>query len=278
MTSHAERHQRVFATFCKAHQLIQNMITEVRYTSEAEEFPDVITQLADGTEVWWELGEWLNQDQMREARERERAEERIRTALKEVENQTQHISQCALRLRKLPEQLSESEAVKFVEEFRGLSRDADSRPELRHESRKVYSYPDIDSYPTLAQYVDRLWFWRRSDDPKESFPPQHWIRIHQPGGTYDPEDAIQALRKILQDKLNKYGGLIERDVRLIVHYGQAFSYNTPFESLAYLSFAEVAQAVAGALDALAKPFRKVYLLNEPEREAFEVYPIFSRCE
>ena len=94
MTSRAERNKRVFATFCEAHQLIQNMFAEVRYTSKAEEFPDVIIRLADGTEVWWELGEWLNPDQMREARERVRGEDRIRTALKEVENQTQHISRC----------------------------------------------------------------------------------------------------------------------------------------------------------------------------------------
>jgi hypothetical protein len=99
------------------------------------------------------------------------------------------------------------------------------------------------------------------------------------GGSYDPQEALDALACVIEDKIGHYGPFGEEDVRLIVFYNRAALYNTPFGGIAYRKFEDVAALAAKKLRALRVPFKTVYLLKalEPELEAFEVYPMFRKC-
>src|SRR2546422_9743414 len=94
---HAARNKVIFTAFCDAYPSLRIRIAgEPRYPSTAEQFPDVETTMNDGIRIWWELGEWLDEDQTRTARRNERLEGHIRQALSETPNETINILYCRI--------------------------------------------------------------------------------------------------------------------------------------------------------------------------------------
>jgi hypothetical protein len=131
----------------------------------------------------------------------------------------------------------------------------------------------LDAYPVLAKYVAYANFYpherRRAGIP--------WIDVSAPCGSYSSKTAIGALDSILQTKLESYGGL-HPHTRLLVYYGSAVAYNTPWYDIAFRKFSDVAEKAAQLVNGQSG-FEKIYLLKalEPELEAFEISPSFTRC-
>jgi hypothetical protein len=100
----------------------------------------------------------------------------------------------------------------------------------RH-SRHYYSHSDFGRYPTLSKYLKTVLFdWRQVDGaPKDPYRAP-WIDTAPTGGSHKPTAALDALQKIVDDKVTKYGRLPDGS-RLLVHYGREWLYNTPFRGI-----------------------------------------------
>ena len=106
---------------------------------------------------------------------------------------------------------------------------------------------------------------------------QPWIFPEPRGSWYTPATALAALRGILVQKTTHYPRF-SRTTRLVIYYGKAVMYNTPYVGVETRDFADVAALAADSVREQAT-FEKIYLLNalEPELEAFELYPVCARC-
>jgi hypothetical protein len=82
---------------------------------------------------------------------------------------------------------------------------------------------------------------------------------------------------ILEQKIRRYGRFT-RPTRLIIYYGRAVAYNTPYLGIETREFADLA-ALAAEVVCGQNAFERIYLLNalEPGLEAFEIYPTLTRC-
>ncbi len=116
-------------------------------------------------------------------------------------------------------------------------------------------------------------------------------------GAYDPGVALDAVRRIAEEKLTAYGSSA-RGAWLVIHYSQGVVYNTPFRSLSIRKFGDVARVVSEMLKERKVHFDRVYLLGAWDDidgdlaevfggaripfvtgpEAFEVFPGFKRCD
>jgi len=139
----------------------------------------------------------------------------------------------------------------------------------------------FDAYPTLGKYLARIILYplviaRQKQERRPAGIP--WIFAELPVGSYSPNNALAALASILHSKINHYGGL-SRPVRLLVYYGRAVAYNTPWHGLEFHDFQDVAEAAANVVGTQSR-FDKIYLLSalEPGLEAFEIFPQFLKCQ
>jgi len=223
--SQADHNKRVFSTFLAACPILASQIQVDRYPDEKELFPDVVTTL-NNSKVWWELGEWLNPNQMQAGKELERLRSKLQATLGELDNPTRYVLRCALKLRRTKERFTDNVAKKCRQELSDLLLDADSFLETQDQLVGPYSYPKVADYEGLLRFVDKIWIWKKGGQ-QETVGTVPWIMFQDPGGSYDPEEAIIALKNVVQKKLKKYADAFEQDVSLIVHYGQAYVYNTP---------------------------------------------------
>lgn len=88
---------------------------------------------------------------------------------------------------------------------------------------------------------------------------------------------ITALVAILEGKIRHYGAFAE-PVRLIVYYGRAILYNTPYFGVKVREFRDVAELAARAVQGQTR-FERIYLLNAltPGLQAFEIFPALVEC-
>ncbi|MBI3636196.1 MAG: hypothetical protein HY216_08280 [Candidatus Rokubacteria bacterium] len=102
---------------------------------------------------------------------------------------------------------------------------------------------DLEQSPALDKYLDHVQFFpaviagkRQAKRPAE----MSWIFAPRfPAASYSPAVARDALLSILREKIGHYGG-IGSSVRLIVHYGRAAIYNTPYFGVDMRDFQAVA--------------------------------------
>jgi hypothetical protein len=106
---------------------------------------------------------------------------------------------------------------------------------------------------------------------------QSWIFLELPGGSYSPDTALGALADILKQKVSRYGRF-SRPTRLVIHYGRAMAYNTPYLGVDARDFADVAALAADVVRGQTA-YDRIYLLNalEPGLEAYEISPGCVRC-
>ena len=142
----------------------------------------------------------------------------------------------------------------------------------------------FESYPTLSKYVASVHFdpLQFGNTKLEPWPVgQPWIFFRAWISSYASETALNALLKIIEKKRAHYGRSQEaRHVHLLIHYGRAMRYNTPYYGIGVRGFEDVATVAAQALTGKPLVFEKVYLLEalEPGVQAFEIYPKLCRCE
>lgn len=277
---HAKDERAIFEVFLAAHPSLAGEVKEVRQPDE--EFPDVIMKLKDGAEVDFELGEWLDGAQMAEAKRHERLEAAIRDAIgPQGPNPSRHFRAVMLSPREDLPKFDHADRGGFKAVLATLIQETDHQwpTERFWHSPQGRVCRDLAAYPPLGKYLRSVVFdplvVRGQARPWPSGQP--WVFTELRGGSYSPETALRALAGILEQKIRRYGRF-SRPTRLLIYYGKAVAYNTPYLGVETREFVDVAALAAQAVRG-QDSFEKVYLLNalEPGLEAYEIYPECTRC-
>lgn len=272
-----EKHKFVFSAFREAHFSLSLQMKHEEYPKD--DFADVKTIMRDDSIVEWQLGGWLDEDQMRMARKKERLEAELRTVFSRIPNTTANFRLCLILPRDDAERFQKSEADALKSELQHLIQKTDSdwtaQPHL--QSRQGRLCREFTKYPRLERYLHSFMLMPREVQDR---PHQQWIEMEGWGGAYNPLTAVEALRKIVGKKAGRYGGLQGIDARLLIHYDEAILYNSPYHDTD-TTLEDMAQ-LAGHWLSLDFPnqsttFREVYLLHTPARCAYQVCPAIFKC-
>src|SRR6266702_1692339 len=280
----AQYEQSIFRAFLDAYPSIAARVRTV--SQPDDDFPDVVTMQMDGLSVQWELGEWLQPDQTAIAKKRERLKADIEETLGDQGiNFTEHILFCLLSLQQQVSRFDKRDGDTLCTEIMRLIQDVDTR--WSHSqfwwSLQGYLCRTFDGYPTLQKYMATIHFEPRVRQGEKQYWADYipWICLEEQGGAYTPQVALDELINRLKRKNEHYGTFGESDIRLVIHYNHAVLYNTPFIGImgsnVYRTFEDVAILAAKCLEEIVIPFKRVYLLNAPGREVFEIYPKLGRC-
>jgi hypothetical protein len=277
---HSREERAIFEAFLAAHPTLATKVEQIHQPDD--EFPDIILELKDGTEVDFELGEWLDGAQMAEAKRHDRLEEAIRAAIgPQGANPSRHFRAVMLSPSEDLPKFDVADRGRFKAALEALIQETEKRwpTERSWQSPQGRMCRDLAAYPPLGKYLRSIVF-----DPLVvrgrtcPWPPsQPWIFTELRGGSYTPETALRALAGILEHKIGRYRRLT-RTTRLLIYYGKAVAYNTPYLGVDTREFADVA-ALAAQVVRGQDSFERIYLLKalEPGLEAYEIYPDCTRC-
>jgi hypothetical protein len=247
--------------------------------------PDILCTTISGRIIGVELGEWLSEDQMREAKGLESIQTSILEAIGEQpDNASQNIYYVWLHPRARA-RVKPADALAFRQEIFKVVSDVDLRWDQEEEwqSSQGCFVQDFAAYPTLAKYLQSLTFFpRRQCRPdgaiERTWPPGvPWLTFRAPGGAYSEVAMVEALCALLAKKSEKYEAKPPQaqmdDFYLLIHYNQALLYNTPVETLRF-KFADAARAGTAFIADDPGIFNKIFLLLaiEPGERVFQLYP------
>lgn len=248
-----------------------------------DDFPDVIVTRGDGSKIDFELGQWLHPAQMAQAKRRERLARAIEDAIGEQrENSSSHFGLVLLFPKRDLSRFNQADVRPFHHDIWTLIEEIDRRwpTERFWQSPQGCHVDEFEAYPALGKYVSKVIFdplilaGSLRDEPSMEIP---WINVAPPVESYSPHPALDALNTVIQDKIRAYGGL-HNPVRLLVYYGLAVAYNTPWYGVNFRKFQDVAMAASQNVTGQSG-FEKIYLLKalEPGLEVYEIFPAFERC-
>lgn len=267
----------IFNAFLTTYPTFASTIANI--DQPAAEFPDVVVDLKNGDQIDFELAEWLHPDQIQLMKRRERLAEAMRDA---IGNQGQNHSKYFDLVLLFPRGDYPRLALRDIAHFRADIWALVGETERRWPSERFWHTStgchvrDFTAYPTLGRYVYQVIFHplAAGDERIHDVP---WIDVSAPGGSYSSDTAMGALEAILNAKIGAYGGLRQQPI-LLVYYGAAAVYNTPWYGFKFRKFYDVA-AAAAPMVAKQSTFAKIYLLKalEPELEAYEIFPAFTKC-
>jgi len=278
--AHAKDEKAIFEAFLAAHPAFAAELEEFHQPDAP--FPDIIATLKDGTEVDCELGEWLDGAQMGAAKRYDGLAAAILDATgPQGPKPSRHFRAVMLCPREDTPAFNAGDEADFKAALTALIQETDRQ----WPSERFWHSPqgricrELADYPPLGKYLRSVNFDPLVVRGKERPWPagQPWIVVKGRPGSYSPETALRAMGAILEQKIRHYGRF-SRPTRLIVYYGKAVAYNTPYLGVETREFADVAALATEAVRG-QNVFEKVYLLNalEPGLEAFEIYPALTRC-
>ena len=279
-SAHAKEEKGIFAAFLAAYPSFAAQVKDVDQPDDV--FPDVVVTTTAGALIDFELGEWLDGLQMGVAKRYERHEKAMIDAIgPQGPNPSLHFRAVMLSPRE--------DVTKFDPSDRGaFRRELWALVAVTHHfwpTERFWHSPqgrlcrEFAEHPTLGKYLRSVHFdplaVRGAPRPRPASQP--WIFVELRGGSYSPDTAIAALSGILEQKIAHYGRF-SRVTRLVVHYGKAVVYNTPYVGVETREFADVAALAVEAVR-VQTAFEKIYLLNalEPQLEVFEIFPGCARC-
>jgi hypothetical protein len=279
----AEEERMVFEAFLRAYPSFADTVESWRQPDG--EFPDITVKLAGRGAIGFELTEWLHGEQMASAIRLKRLIDAIDSATVAVgPNVSSYIYSVMLVLRDDGplQRFDPTDTTPFQRQMKELIEETESRwptERLWHSSqgRHVSAFQDR---PCLGKYLSRIVLYPLA--PRGRAPLQKrpagipWIFVSR-ATSYSPSSALNALKEAMSAKVNRYGHFKE-PVRLLVHYGRAAAYNTPFIGARIHEFQDVAEAAA-RMAAGQKTFERIYLLSvlNPGPQAYEIFPRFLKC-
>jgi hypothetical protein len=231
---------------------------------EGPDPPDYICVDDAGNRIGVELGEWLNEQQTRESKERERLENSYCSVIKSEEQEPPHHVGSVYLSTKLGLRLDADDRVGFKGELlQCIQHIDDGWSENRdRDDPQGYNLDDFDGYPSLAKYLTGLQF--RSRRRIDTIKGISWIGFRPRGGAYSPKSAVEALLDLLRKKGNKYAGIHTEqnlaELFLIVYYDQALIHNTPYFGIDF-GMAEVVAIASVEVARNPGPFQKIFLFN-----------------
>ena len=259
MTTNKDLERAVFEIFLDASPDFKAQVSSFGHPDDDP--PDILCSMADGRRVGFELKQWLNEDQMRHARGRERIEESILRAVGEQSpNSNQHVARVWL-FPKLKIGVKSADQETFRDELFRLIREIDDRwpHESMWHSPQGHRYDNLVEYPTLAKYLHNVQFYPLEFD-RGWEGSTRWIRFPYSGGAYSEKPMVSALLETIAESIDYYRGTgLGYEFNLLIHLSQASLYNTPVETSAF-SYDDAAQLAFEFIGDDTGSFSNIYLL------------------
>jgi hypothetical protein len=87
-----------------------------------------------------------------------------------------------------------------------------------------------------------------------------WLTFPMKGGAYSPDSMVHALYDCIQAKINKYSAKPPNvnEFHLLVHYDQAFAYNSPVEGIDF-GYEDAAAAVRARIGSAIGVFDRIFV-------------------
>jgi hypothetical protein len=239
--------------------------------------PDIIALTASRKSIGIELKSWVNQEQIAEARERERIQDDILKAIgKQPPNQTQNIGYLWLLPKRL--RFDARDGSDFRDQLFSLiarvDHDWSQRP--GPEQSCSVDVDRFDEFPLLKKYLHRT----RFRPATRSRGTVRWIRFPEAGRHYSPAEMLETLESSLlsHKRDERYKDLRAKagldELYLLIHYDfKAFAYNTPFDAPNF-GFKEAAAFASQVVDGDGNFFDRIFLFHllPGEEVAFEIFP------
>lgn len=282
-----DHEKAIFSHFLRVQPLFcGEKIIDWSQPADEKDFPDVICTSKSGLKVGVELGEWLDEDQIRNAKGMDRIQSSILSAIgKQGINDTDNILFVWL-LPKPKARIKPCDTNAFRHQLFQCLREHDKRwPRERFWNSPqghAASGADLEVYPVLAKYLTEVHmfpsmvFRGRPPDgrmvKKEPWSGQDWIIFPARGGAFSEETMLHALFELLADKKEHYGsGSGLAHLSLVVYYNSALLYCSPAEALDF-TFENAAAAGRQFLADDPEPFQSIYLF-----EAVDAGRVFKLC-
>jgi len=249
-------------------------VADWRQPKDEKDFPDIICRSESDRCIGVELGEWLNENEIRSAKGQERIQESILLAIGDQgTNRTENIYAIWL-LPKPRARIKESDKSRFrIELFQFIS-DVDRQwpsEKFWHGPQGYWARNDeLSKYPVLQKYLNGIDFF--PSDRYEGWPPylrkvkrhwpegQNWIIFPARGGAFSENTMLQPLYGLLSDKIGHYSdsGTGFDEVYLVIHYNSALIYNSPVETK-HFKFEDAVDAAREFVGDDTGPFDNIYL-------------------
>jgi hypothetical protein len=280
--------KNVFESFLRAKpdfagELLRNWI------QPTQDPPDILCTTTSGRRIGVELGEWLNEDQIRGAKGREAIQESVLKAIgTQPDNNFENIYFAFLHSRPKA-RVKPVDIPSFRHEILKLARDVDHRwdEEPDWQSPQGCFFEDFTQYPTVGTYIQLVRFFPRrhyegwslrGQEVKRTWPAGcDWLVFPMRGGAYSSDAMVDAMRSIIAKKIEKYEAKPPQqrmdDFYLLIHYNQALLYNTPVETL-FFKFEDAARAGSEFIREDPGIFGKAFVVLAiwPGERVFQLYP------
>ena len=235
--------------------------------------PDIECDLEDGRTVGVELTSWLDEIQMGQAKRKEILERPFEKLLMWEPNNTENFGLVWLsakkRLRSSDEQAFRSELLSLVDQL-----DKRWPTERDWQSPQGFLWNDFAGFSTLKKYLDAMSIYPRVGRTKTKGQ-IGWLTFPMKGGVDSPDSMVDALFDCLQAKVNKYSAKPPNvnEFHLLVHYDQAFAYNSPVEAIGF-GYEDAVAAVLARIGSAVGVFDRifVYVSVNDGQKVFRMYP------
>jgi hypothetical protein len=266
MSRKREHERALFAAFLEvAPHFAGEPLAEWHQPDDEREFPDIKAVSVSGRKVGVEIGEWLNEQEIQAAKQKERLEGGFLNAVGDQGlNPTQHIRYIWLRPKS---RVPQADGQAFREQLLACILECDRRwPNERYwRAGHQLAGDELAPYPLLAKYLNAIKLWPAKNGEKWE---RNWITFPMRGGFFDRETMLKPLRQLVTEKIGHYSSKRTGfdDLSLLVIYNLAAIYNSPAETL-FHSFddaaAELKQLIAQDRGAFDRVF--LYIALQPGR-------------
>lgn len=214
-----EHEKSIFDAFMRIEpQFCGEKIVEWIQPEDEKEFPDIKCVSVSGLKVGVELGEWLNEDQMRSAKGMNYIQSSILSAIGKQENNDTNNILFTWLFPKPKACIKPSDANAFRDQLFECIYDFDSRWELErswhspqgHEASGV----ELEPYPVVSKYINRIHMF--PNRVYQGWPPngqvvikkwwdvQDWILFRELGGAFSEKTILNPLLELLAKKKEHY--------------------------------------------------------------------------
>src|SRR5439155_11295752 len=258
MSRKREHEKALFAAFLEvAPDFAGERLAEWHQPDDEREFPDIKGVSVSGKKIGVEIGEWLNEEEIQAAKQKERLEEGFLNVIGDQgPNPTQHIRYVWLRPKS---RIAQADGPTFREQLFACILECDRRwPNERYwKAGHQLVGDELAAYPLLAKYLNAIKLWPAENGGKWE---KNWITFPMRGGFFDRETMLKPLRELVTEKIGHYAA--ERtgfgDLSLLVIYNLAAIYNSPAET-PFHTFDDAAVELKQLIAQNRGPFDRVFL-------------------
>jgi hypothetical protein len=271
MSQKREHERALFAAFLEVEpEFAGERLADWRQPDDERDFPDITGRSVTGRKIGVEIGEWLNEEEIQTAKQKERIEEAFLNAIGEQGlNPTKHIRYIWLHPKT---KIATSDISSFRDQLFACILECDRRwPNERFWKIGHRLVGDeLAPYPLLTKYLDAIKLWPANGEQWK----ENWITFPARVDIFDAETMRKPLRELVATKVGHYAATHTGfdDLSLLVIYNRAAIYNSPADTPLH-SYDDAVAELKRAIGSKRGPFDRVYLYIavKPGERVFRVF-------